>query len=281
MTHWTCPTNERVRMDTGTERIRGIMLAVLPLAAIVVGWEALARSGQLNLLFSSPTSVASALLDLMETTTKGGYPVLLYHTAFSLYALAISLVVAVVAGVSLGAIAGVRATLYRFIDPLVTLVMPIPGIAWAPIFLIWFGFGLPTIVAVGCLVSFFPIFYNTAAGVRSVDESLLRAAKIMGADRRSIFLRVLLPGAAAYIMTGVKLGFAKGWRTIIAVEMIASSLWGLGFMIFDARDYLQPSVIYGGIIVLVIVYIFLEQVVVHQIERRTVMRWGMAREGSL
>ena len=281
MTPWTCPTNERVRMDTGTERIRGIMLAVLPLAAIVVGWEALARSGQLNLLFSSPTSVASALLDLMETTTKGGYPVLLYHTAFSLYALAISLVVAVVAGVSLGAIAGVRATLYRFIDPLVTLVMPIPGIAWAPIFLIWFGFGLPTIVAVGCLVSFFPIFYNTAAGVRSVDESLLRAAKIMGADRRSIFLRVLLPGAAAYIMTGVKLGFAKGWRTIIAVEMIASSLWGLGFMIFDARDYLQPSVIYGGIIVLVIVYIFLEQVVVRQIERRTVMRWGMAREGSL
>ncbi|MCC7568345.1 MAG: ABC transporter permease [Candidatus Methanofastidiosa archaeon] len=268
-------------MDTGTERIRGIMLAVLPLAAIVVGWEALARSGQLNLLFSSPTSVASALRDLMETTTKGGYPVLLYHTAFSLYALAISLVVAVVAGVSLGAIAGVRATLYRFIDPLVTLVMPIPGIAWAPIFLIWFGFGLPTIVAVGCLVSFFPIFYNTAAGVRSVDESLLRAARIMGADRRSIFLRVLLPGAAAYIMTGVKLGFAKGWRTIIAVEMIASSLWGLGFMIFDARDYLQPSVIYGGIIVLVIVYIFLEQVVVHQIERRTVMRWGMAREGSL
>jgi NitT/TauT family transport system permease protein len=268
-------------MDTGTERIRGIMLAVLPLAAIVVGWEALARSGQLNLLFSSPTSVASALRDLMETTTKGGYPVLLYHTAFSLYALAISLVVAVVAGVSLGAIAGVRATLYRFIDPLVTLVMPIPGIAWAPIFLIWFGFGLPTIVAVGCLVSFFPIFYNTAAGVRSVDESLLRAAKIMGADRRSIFFRVLLPGAAAYIMTGVKLGFAKGWRTIIAVEMIASSLWGLGFMIFDARDYLQPSVIYGGIIVLVIVYIFLEQVVVRQIERRTVMRWGMAREGSL
>ena len=281
MTPWTCPTNERVRMDTGTERIRGIMLAVLPLAAIVVGWEALARSGQLNLLFSSPTSVASALRDLMETTTKGGYPVLLYHTAFSLYALAISLVVAVVAGVSLGAIAGVRATLYRLIDPLVTLVMPIPGIAWAPIFLIWFGFGLPTIVAVGCLVSFFPIFYNTAAGVRSVDESLLRAAKIMGADRRSIFLRVLLPGAAAYIMTGVKLGFAKGWRTIIAVEMIASSLWGLGFMIFDARDYLQPLVIYGGIIVLVIVYIFLEQVVVHQIERRTVMRWGMAREGSL
>lgn len=281
MTPWTCPTNECVRMDTGTERIRGIMLAVLPLAAIVVGWEALARSGQLNLLFSSPTSVASALLDLMETTTKGGYPVLLYHTAFSLYALAISLVVAVVAGVSLGAIAGVRATLYRFIDPLVTLVMPIPGIAWAPIFLIWFGFGLPTIVAVGCLVSFFPIFYNTAAGVWSVDESLLRAAKIMGADRRSIFFRVLLPGAAAYIMTGVKLGFAKGWRTIIAVEMIASSLWGLGFMIFDARDYLQPSVIYGGIIVLVIVYIFLEQVVVRQIERRTVMRWGMAREGSL
>jgi ABC-type nitrate/sulfonate/bicarbonate transport system permease component len=158
--------------------------------------------------------------------------------------------------------------------------MPIPGIAWAPLFLIWFGFGIRSVIAVAALVTFFPIFYNTATGVRGVDDKLIRAARIMGVSDRGVLTKILLPGAAAYIFTGIKLGFAKGWRTIIAVEMIASSLWGLGYMIFDARDYLQPDVIYGGIVVLIIVYYSMEHLVLQQIEKRTVLRWGMTREGA-
>ncbi len=265
----------------GTERkAQGIALALIPILVLLVVWEVLARTGSINILLSSPTDVASALRTLMTRQTASGYPLLLYHTAYSLYALAISFLIALVAGVLAGAIAGRRKALYQFIDPIVTFVMPIPGIAWAPLFLIWFGFGTPSIIAVAALVTFFPIFYNTATGVRSVDDKLIRAAQIMGVKDRNILSKILLPGAAAYIFTGIKLGFAKGWRTIIAVEMIASSLWGLGYMIFDARDYLQPDVIYGGIVVLIIVYYGMEHLVLQQIEKRTVVRWGMVREGS-
>jgi len=154
--------------------------------------------------------------------------------------------------------------------------MPIPGIAWAPIFMIWLGFGDPTIITVGALAAFFPIVYNTAAGVRSVKKEMIWAAQSMGADEKTIFFKVLLPSSAAFIFTGFKLGLARGWRTIIAVEMIAASLWGLGFMIFDARDYLQPSIIYGGIIVLAALYFFIESLI-KLIEQKTIEKWGMVR----
>lgn len=263
------------------DKLKGILIAFLPIVAFLIIWEALARTGSISILLSSPAGVADAFIDLMSQRSANGYPLLLVHMAYSLYELLTGFAIAFIAGITLGIISGRKATIYRFFDPMITLFMPIPGIAWAPIFLIWFGFGAPTIIAVVSLVSFFPIFYNTAAGVRSVDKKLVKAAEIMGANDWTIFLRVLIPGATANIVTGIKLAFAKGWRTVIAVEMIASSLWGLGFMIFDARDYLQPSIIYCGIIVLVIIYFIIENFILRQIENKTIVRWGMTREASV
>jgi NitT/TauT family transport system permease protein len=97
----------------------------------------------------------------------------------------------------------------------------------------------------------------------------------MGANKKTIFFKVCLPGAASYVFVGFKLGLARGWRTLIAVEMIAASLWGLGFMIFDARDYLQPSIIYGGIFTLAITYFLIENVLIKWVERHTVEKWGI------
>ena len=143
--------------------------------------------------------------------------------------------------------------------------------------MLWLGFGDPTIVTVGALAAFFPIVYNTVTGVRSIEKRLVWSAQSMGANRWTVFLKVSLPGASAHIFTGLKLGFARGWRTIIAVEMIAASLWGLGFMIFDAREYLQPAVIYGGILVLAIIYLFIENVLIKSVEKNTVEKWGAVR----
>ena len=263
------------------DRINGILIALLPIVAFLIIWEALARTGNISILLSSPAGVADAFIDLMSQRSANGYPLLMMHIAYSFYELLMGFAIAFLLGISLGMLAGRKAMVYRFIDPIITLFMPIPGIAWAPIFLIWFGFGAPTIIAVVVLVSFFPIFYNTASGVKSVDKKLIKAAEIMGADDWAIFLKVLIPGATANIVTGIKLAFAKGWRTVIAVEMIASTLWGLGFMIFDARDYLQPSIIFCGIIVLVVMYLIIENLILKQIENRTIVRWGMTREGSL
>mgnify|MGYP005633977321 CR=1 FL=1 len=156
------------------------------------------------------------------------------------------------------------------------LTIPIPGIAWVPIIMLWLGFGDLTIITVGIIAAFFPILYNTLAGVKHVKKEMIWSARCMGADRKTIFLKIILPSSAPFILTGLKLGLARGWRTIIAVEMIAASLWGLGFMIFDARDYLQPSIIYGGIIILGCIYLLLEKLI-NFAESATIKKWGMIR----
>jgi ABC-type nitrate/sulfonate/bicarbonate transport system permease component len=254
-----------------------ILFFLSPVILLLVGWEIVAWLEIINpALISRPSEIFRLLYELATPT-----PRFLGHSIFldiyiSLYRLSCAFIIATVSGIGLGMLIGRNKYVYRFFDPLITVAMPVPGIAWAPIFMLWLGFGDPTIITVGALAAFFPIVYNTAAGVRSVDEKLIWSARSMGADEKTIFLKVFLPWSAAYILTGFKLALARGWRTIIAVEMIAASLLGLGFMIFDARDWLRPSIIYVGIIVLAITYFLIENVI-KWIERRTIEKWGMVR----
>ena len=256
--------------------LRPVFHFLIPIIVVLVGWEILSRLELVNpILLSRPSEVFSALYALIKSQSPSGYPILVIHIFSSLYRLVLAFVVAAVAGIGIGTLMGANRRVYRFLDPIITVAMPIPGIAWAPIFMLWLGFGDPTIITVGALAAFFPIVYNTATGVRSIETKLIWSAQSMGASSKTIFLKICLPGATAFILTGLKLGFARGWRSIIAVEMIAASLWGLGFMIFDARDYLRPSVIYGGILVLAAIYLLIENVLIRWVERRTVEKWGM------
>jgi ABC-type nitrate/sulfonate/bicarbonate transport system permease component len=249
--------------------------------AFLALWELVSSLKILNpALISRPSQIFQDLWKLLSKTTLTGQSILITHVASSLYRLFLSFLIAVITGVSLGILMGYSKKVYWFFEPLVTLVMPIPGIAWAPIFMVWLGFKDPPIIAVGALAGFFPIVYNTAVGVRSVKKEFIWAAYSMGADEKTMFLKVLLPSSAPYIFTGVKLGLARSWRTIIAVEMIAASLWGLGFMIFDARDYLRPSIIYGGIMILAFIYLLIEGLV-KLVEQETIEKWGMVRREAV
>lgn len=258
--------------------LRSILFFLTSIAFLLTGWEIVATLEIINpALVSRPSEIFPLLYELIMPETRSFIGHSIFLDIFtSLYRLLCAFIIAVVSGVVLGMLMGRNKFVYRFLDPLITVLMPIPGIAWAPIFMLWLGFGDPTIITVGALAAFFPIVYNTAAGVRSVEKKLIWSARSMGADEKTIFLKVSLPWSAAYIFTGIKLALARGWRTIIAVEMIAASLFGLGFMIFDARDYLRPSIIYGGIIVLAITYFLIENVI-KLIERRTIEKWGMVR----
>lgn len=251
---------------------------LIPVVLLLFGWEIVAASKVINpALISRPSEIFPILLEFIQPEAQSflGHSIILDIVA-SLYRLLYAFVIAFVSGVGLGMLMGRNRLVYSFLDPLITVLMPVPGIAWAPIFMLWLGFGDPTIITVGALAAFFPLVYNTAAGVRSIDTKLIWVARSMGAGERTIFLKVLLPWSAAYIFTGFKLALARGWRTIIAVEMIAASLFGLGFMIFDARDYLRPSIIYGGIIVLAVIYFLIENLI-KLVENRTVEKWGMVR----
>ena len=135
---------------------------------------------------------------------------------------------------------------------------------------------ISAILLVG-FVSLFPIIFNTWTGVKSVKEIWVRSAQAMGADDRRLFVNVIVPGALPYILTGLRLGLAQAWRTLVGVEMLASVPWGLGWMIFGAREFLNTDVMLSGVFVIGVLGLLLEKLVFQKLEEFTVMRWGMMK----
>jgi NitT/TauT family transport system permease protein len=108
-----------------------------------------------------------------------------------------------------------------------------------------------------------------------VKEIWVRSAQAMGADSRRLFRHVMLPGALPYVLTGLRLGLAQAWRILVGVEMLAAVPWGLGWMIFGAREFLNTDVMLAGVAVIGIIGLALEKLVFQRLENYTVVRWGM------
>ena len=162
-----------------------------------------------------------------------------------------------------------------FFLPIVSVGNPIPGLAYAPLFVLWFGLGnLPAVLLVGFAAAF-PVIVNTWTGVKAVKEIWIRAAQSMGAGDHQPFRKVVLPGSLPYVLTGLRLGLARAWRVLVAVEMLTSVSLGLGWLIFGAREFLNTDVMLAGIAVIGLVGLGLEKLVFEPLERFTVVRWGM------
>jgi len=130
------------------------------------------------------------------------------------------------------------------------------------------------VLIVGFATSF-PVIVNTWTGVKAVKDIWIRAAQSMGARDRQLFRKVVLPGALPYVLNGLRLGLARSWRVLIAVEMLTSVSVGLGWLIFGAREFMNTDVMLAGIAVIGIVGLGLEKLAFERIERFTVVRWGM------
>ncbi len=239
---------------------------------LVVGtiWEIVARLGVFPpKLFPPLEEVAAALVRL---TADGILP---HHVFDTLLRLSAGFALAAVVGVAIGVAMGRSRLAEDIFLPLISIGAPIPGIAYAPLFLLWFGLGNGTTVLLVGFVSAFPIIFNTWTGVKSVKEIWVRSAQAMGADNRRLFHHVILPGALPYVLTGLRLGLAQAWRILVGVEMLAAVPWGLGWMIFGAREFLNTDVMLAGIVVIGAIGLALEKLVFQRLEQFTVIRWGM------
>jgi NitT/TauT family transport system permease protein len=241
---------------------------------IVVGalWEIVAHLGIFHpRLFPTLEDVAATFVRL---TAEGILP---HHAIETVLRLLAGFGLAAVAGVVIGIAMGRSRRAEDYLLPLVSIGAPIPGIAYAPLFLLWFGLGnFPVVLLVG-FVSAFPIIFNTWTGVKAVKEIWVRSAQAMGADDRRLFVRVILPGALPYIFTGMRLGLAQAWRILVGVEMLAAVPWGLGWLIFGAREFLNTDVMLAGIVVIGVIGVLLEKQVFQRLEDYTVVRWGMVK----
>jgi len=200
---------------------------------------------------------------------------MLGHAAATLYRVLCGFGLAVFVGLPLGVLMGRFRPVEHFVLPLASALMPIPSLAWLPVFILWFGLGNTVTILIVFYAALFPMLLNTWSGVRSVNPIWLRAAGAMGADDRRLFRHVILPGALPYIMTGLRLGLAQAWRILVGVEMLAAVPWGLGWLIFGAREFLNTDVMLAGIAVIAVIGLALEKLVFQPLEAVTVVRWGM------
>ncbi len=239
---------------------------------LVVGalWEAVAHLGLFPAQFF-PSLEAVAVV-FAQLTLNG---VLLHHAFDTLVRLTAGFALAALAGVAVGILMGRSRRAEDILLPLVSIGAPIPGLAYAPLFLLWFGPGNVPAVLLVALVSAFPIIYNSWTGVKAVKDIWVRSAQAMGADNRRLFRHVILPGALPYIVTGLRLGLAQAWRILVAVEMLAAVPWGLGWLIFGAQEFLNTDVMLAGIAVIAVIGLALEKLVFQPLETFTVVRWGM------
>jgi NitT/TauT family transport system permease protein len=251
-------------------RWRAIARTALPFLVVGALWETVARAGIFHpRLFPSLEAVFSQFVRL---TASGVLP---HHAADTLLRLLAGFAIAAAAGVAIGIVMGRWRLAEDVLLAPVSMAAPVPGIAYAPLFLLWFGPGSVSTVILVAFVSTFPIVFNTWTGVKAVKEVWLRSAMAMGAGGGQLFFRVVLPGALPYILTGLRLGLAQAWRILVGVEMLAAVPWGLGWMIFGAREFLNTDVMLAGVVVIGAIGLTLEKGVFQRLERYTVVRWGM------
>jgi len=202
---------------------------------------------------------------------------LFVHIGYTMFRIVIGLALAMAVGVPIGMLMGRFRRAETFTLPLVSVLSPIPSLAWVPLFILWFGLGNAASIALVFYAATFPVILNTWTGVKSVNRIWVRSAESMGAGDRAVFRQVVLPGSLAFIIAGLRQAFARAWIAVVGGEMIAATSWGLGWVIFDSKEYLNTDVMLGSLLVIGGLGLVIERLVFQMLEHRTVGRWGMVK----
>ena len=247
------------RVPTGvrSRRWREIGVGLVVPAAIIALWQVVATMGWVNpQVLPSPLAVVAkwiAYLLPLQPYVEGSKLAwyfsgeLIIDSLSSMYRVVVGFAIGAGLALPIGLAMGASNRVYAWLNPLFQVLRPVPPIAYIPLSILWFGLGNPPAVFLIALGAFFPVLMNTIAGVRQVDSIYLRAARNLGANQRTMFLRVILPASVPYILAGVRIGIGTAFIVVIVSEMIAVNN-GLGFRILEAREYFWSDKIIAGMI---------------------------------
>jgi NitT/TauT family transport system permease protein len=240
----------RILLKLASVKRRSFLKILLPVA-IVVAWEVLAIVLNNQFILPSLQSVLAVLLN--PTVDILGNGNLVDNAIISLTRVIAGFLVAAVIAIPLGIWMGRSDVVHELFDSLLQLLRPIPPLAWVPLALAWFKIGLVSMVFIIGMGAFFPILLNTLDGVKGVKKTWIETAEILGAKEHQILSRVILPGAAPTIWTGLRVGFGIAWMCVVAAEMMPGTNSGLGYLIMSSYNWGQVPVIIAGMIVIGII----------------------------
>jgi ABC-type nitrate/sulfonate/bicarbonate transport system permease component len=221
---------------------------------LLVWYLAATRWGVNRLLLPNPVNVWQQLVDVVST---GAF---IPDLKVTLSELALAFLISMPSGVAVGYLISRSPFLIRVFEPLFAGIFSVPIILFLPLYVLIFGLGPASKVALGATISFFPIVLNTIAGFGNVDRVLVTAARSMGASDVQLFRYVLMPAALPVILTGLRIGFTIALLSIIGSETIAS-LAGLGFRIVNLAENMDMARMFAYIVFVVLIAVFLNTMV--------------------
>jgi len=276
------PPEPAQRVDAAASRARlpgllaraGWLRKAILLLALAALWEWAARAADNDLLLPGFLQTARAFA---EGVASGELP---RYVGVSL-AVLLQGYLAGALGAFLLTTAAMSSRLGRDLLELLTAMFnPLPAIALLPVALLWFGLGRGSLVFVLVHSVMWPLALNAYAGFRAVPDTLRMAGRNYGLGGLRMVIQILVPAALPAILSGLKIGWAFAWRTLIAAELVfgtTSGKGGLGWYIFQSRNELFTDKVFAGLATVIVIGLLFEHIVFDAVERLTVRRWGMQR----
>jgi NitT/TauT family transport system permease protein len=243
---------------------------LLALAAI---WEIYGRRIDNELVLPTFLDTMASFLGAFasgELPAAAGYTIPILLIGYAAGLLLAGLLTALASATRIGA---------DLLETLTAMFNPLPSIALLPLALLWFGLGEGAVIFVLIHAVLWAVALNTFAGFKSLSPTLKMVGQNYGLSARAYILRILIPGAFPSILTGLKVGWAFAWRTLIAAELVFGAQGGsggLGWFIFERKNQLLIADVFAGLLTVILFGLLVENVIFKTIERRTVERWGMS-----
>jgi sulfonate transport system permease protein len=245
----------------------GLIFPVLLLAV----WQTAGNLGLISrTLLPTPLDIAASFADLIRSGE------LFVHLEISVYRAALGFVLGAGLGLIFGISAGFLRRFEQTLDPSIQMLRMIPHLAVTPLFILWFGFGELSKVLLIAKGAFFPVYVNTFLGIRGVDMKLFEVSRALQFSRFKQIALLIVPAALPNILLGIRLSLGVAWLGLVVAELMGSSE-GIGYLIMDARQFSQTSIVFVGIIIFAIVGKLTDSLV-RFLERR-LLRWRDSYQG--
>lgn len=253
--------NTRKRRDLD-RRVTGTILAMVSLVIVVALWWTFALIINTESLLPKPSSVVTAF---WEDLLSGS---LWKNTWASLQRVFIGFVIAVVTAIPVGLLLGWYRIVRGLAEPWIQFFRVIPPIAIIPLVIVYLGIGEPAKYFLIWFSAFLTIVITVYGGMRSIDATLIRAGRVLGAKDLDIFIDIAVPATVPFIFVGMRLGLAAAWSTLVAAELIASSE-GLGFLIIQSGQFRDLARVLLGIIIIGLIGLLMDRVILYLDHRLT------------
>ncbi|WP_018393269.1 ABC transporter permease [Bacillus sp. 37MA] len=232
-------TVKKKQSNKGQTVSRGLFLPVV----VLILWQSLVSVGILPAqLFSSPLLIVTSFIELVQSGE------LIAHLKVSLTRAFLGFALGGFFGLLIGVIVGMSKKSEEYLNPTIQMLRTIPLLVMTPLFIMWFGFGELSKVLLIALGTFFPLYLQTFLGIRNVDQKLYDVVQILEYSRVEKVTKLMIPAALPNILLGIRLGLSAAWMCLVVAELLGADT-GVGFMIQDARSFMQTDIVFLGIII--------------------------------